>query len=189
MHAWNSANGLPVKKFKCGHCGELVSSVLGYTTNIGTAALMYICPNCADPTYFKGGRQIPGPVAGNKVEYLPSELEALYLEARNCVSVGANTASVLACRKLLMHIAVAQGANAGESFISYVEYLANSGFVPPNGKGWVDHIRKKGNEANHEIALMGQGDADELISFLEMLLKFIYEFPSRVPAATPAKAL
>lgn len=80
-----------------------------------------------------------------------------------------------------MSIAVSQGAKAGDSFISYVEYLANNGYVPPNGRGWVDHIRKKGNEATHEIVLMTREDAHDLISFAEMLLKFIYEFPSRVP--------
>jgi hypothetical protein len=80
-----------------------------------------------------------------------------------------------------MNIAVSQGAKPGGSFISYVEYLASNGYVPPNGKGWVDHIRKKGNEATHEIVLMTQDDAQELISFSEMLLKFIYEFPNRVP--------
>jgi hypothetical protein len=80
-----------------------------------------------------------------------------------------------------MNVAVSQGAEAGNTFISYVEYLAANGYVPPNGKGWVDHIRKKGNEATHEIVLMSKDDAQELISFVEMLLKFIYEFPSRVP--------
>ena len=80
-----------------------------------------------------------------------------------------------------MNVAVSQGAKAGDTFISYVEYLAANGYVPPNGKGWVDHIRKKGNEATHEIVLMSLDDAQELISFVEMLLKFIYEFPSRVP--------
>lgn len=83
-----------------------------------------------------------------------------------------------------MNIAVAQGAKAGETFLTYVDHLAETGYVPPNGRGWVDHIRKKGNEANHEIKLMVQADAEELIAFTEMLLKFIYEFPNRVP--TPA---
>ncbi len=59
--------------------------------------------------------------------------------------------------------------------------MAAKGYVPPNGRGWVDHIRKKGNEANHEIRLMTKIDAEELVSFAEMLLKFIYEFPERVP--------
>jgi hypothetical protein len=35
---------------------------------------------------------------------------------------------------------------------------------------------------------MTRGDAEELISFVEMLLKFIYEFPARVPGAGPAPA-
>ena len=42
--------------------------------------------------------------------------------------------------------------------------------------------RKKGNEATHEIAIMNQPDAKELLSFVEMLLRFIYEFPSMIPA-------
>jgi hypothetical protein len=80
-----------------------------------------------------------------------------------------------------MNLAVNLGAKPGEPFIVYVEYLAANGYVPPNGKGWVDHIRKKGNEATHEIVLMQQKDSEELIAFAEMLLKFIYEFPSKIP--------
>ena len=73
-----------------------------------------------------------------------------------------------------------------KGFVEYVEYLAAKGYVPPNGQGWVDHIRVKGNEANHEIRLMKKSDSEELISFSEMLLKFIYEFPQRVPKAGEA---
>ncbi len=83
-----------------------------------------------------------------------------------------------------MNIAVNLGAPVGQTFISYVEYLAKNGYVPPNGKGWVDHIRRKGNEATHEIALMTQEDANDLITFSEMLLKFIYEFPSKIKPTT-----
>ena len=86
-----------------------------------------------------------------------------------------------------MHIAVAQKAAVGKNFVEYVEYLADQGYVPPNGRGWVDHIRTRGNEANHEIQLMAKSDAEELISFAEMLLKFIYEFPQRVPKPKGAK--
>jgi hypothetical protein len=80
-----------------------------------------------------------------------------------------------------MHIGVDSGAATGLNFLEYVEYLAAKGYVPPNGKTWVDHIRRKGNEANHEIVLMQKEDAEQLIDFVEMLLKFIYEFPNRVP--------
>lgn len=81
----------------------------------------------------------------------------------------------------MMNIAVGKGAAKDLSFLQYVEYLASKGYVPPDGKHWVDHIRSKGNDANHEIALMKGADAEELITFAEMLLKFVYEFPARVP--------
>ena len=66
--------------------------------------------------------------------------------------------------------------------LQVVENTPHFGFVPPNGRIWIDHIRNKGNEANHEIKLMVKQDAEELILFSEMLLKFIYEFPNKVPS-------
>jgi hypothetical protein len=187
MQRWQQPQQLGPKQFTCGSCDRQVASVNGYFSveerNSAIQTHIYICPNCAVPTYFDkaAGKQIPGPTPGGHVEHLPKDIESLYLEARQCVSIGAYTASVLACRKLLMHIGVAQGASEGGTFISYVEYLAKAGYVPPNGKGWVDHIRNRGNEANHEIKLMKQQDAEELISFITMLLRFIYEFPEKVP--------
>lgn len=180
---WIGLNDIGPKQFRCGHCGYNVADNKGYFTDRNSNMRIYICPNCTEPTYFSGNlKQFPGVTPGNEVGHLPKELEELYREARNCCSVSAFTASVLASRKMLMNIAVEQGAKEGLRFIEYVEYLANNGFIPPNGRSWVDHIRKKGNEATHEISLMTQDDAEELISFTEMLLKFIYEFPSRVPS-------
>lgn len=178
---WQGLSAIGPRKYKCGHCGFVVANDKGYFDDASRHRI-YLCPNCNMPSYFDDlGKQYPGATPGNEVAHLPKELERLYREARNCCSVSAYTSSVLACRKLLMNIAVQQGANEGLKFIDYVSYLADNGFIPPNGKGWVDHIRKKGNEATHEIALMSQADAEELIALTEMLLKFIYEFPSRVP--------
>jgi len=82
---------------------------------------------------------------------------------------------------MLMNIAVEEGDKEGKNFVSYVEYLSEKGFIPPNGKKWVDYIRTKGNEANHEIALMSEEDAHLLLTFVKMLMKFIYEFPGMLP--------
>lgn len=181
MATWQSVGGIGSRPFRCGYCGFNVASDRGYH-HANPYFKIHICPHCDKPTYFEGSNyQVPGVVPGNEVAHIPAELESLYREARNCCGVSAFTASVLASRKMLMNIAVKQGAKEGDKFIEYVNYLADNGFIPPNGKGWVDHIRKKGNEATHEIALMSQADAEELIAFTEMLLKFIYEFPARVP--------
>jgi len=82
---------------------------------------------------------------------------------------------------MVMHIAVEKSAKVGLSFFDYVNFISDEGYVPPNGKHWVDHIRKKGNEANHEIVLMNATDARELLTFIEMLLRFVYEFPNMIP--------
>jgi len=143
---------------------------------------VYICSFCGKPTFFESnGKQFPGVAFGDTVDSLPPDVASLYNEARFSMTVNAFTSAVLTCRKLLMHLAVEKGAPAGGSFLDYVEYLAQKGYVPPDGKGWVDHIRKKGNEANHEIKIMLEADAKDLIQFSEMLLKFMYEFPAKVP--------
>ena len=48
----------------------------------------------------------------------------------------------------------------------------------PDGKEWVDHIRNVGNDANHEIIIMKNETSKELLTFMEMLLKIVYEFPN-----------
>lgn len=182
--AWHNFQQIPSRAYTCGFCGNRVASDKGYHHEADRRICIYICPHCDMPTFFAPDIQVPGVAAGNEVRALPKDIHALYREARACVAAGAHTAAVLTCRKLLMNIAVSEGAAAGKTFMDYVEYLAKNGYVPPKGKDWVDHIRRKGNEANHEIVLMTESHASELISFAEMLLKFIYEFPSRVPLAS-----
>jgi len=172
--------------YACGYCGDKVASASGYQCNEGgtgaVVAFIRICPGCKRPTFFPvSGDRCPGTAPGRPVAELPDDLSKLYEEARQSAAAQAPTAAVMVCRKILMNIAVSKGAQHGESFVSYVDYLANQGYIPPSGKSWVDYIRTKGNEANHEIALMIPQDATSLITFVEMLLKFIYEFPSLVP--------
>ena len=124
--------------------------------------------------------QIPSPSYGEVIGGLPASVSEVYEEARRCFSCRSYTGTVLLLRKLLMHIAVEHGAEPGGSFVSYVERLADDGYIPPNGKGWVDEIRKMANEATHELVTMGREDAERLLDFSEMLLRFVYEFPSRI---------
>lgn len=180
---WHNSSNIGSKQYTCGWCNNLIATPQGFHSQANAGHRIYICPHCDRPTAFIDNKPVPGVSYGANVNHLPADVSSLYEEARGCTAASCYTAAVLICRKLLMNIAVSQGAKVGGTFISYVEYLAANGYVPPNGKGWVDHIRKKGNEATHEIVLMSQEDAQELISFAEMLLKFIYEFPNRVPTA------
>ncbi len=185
---WRVLQDLPNGAFVCGYCNTSVSSVKGYKLGAQSdgsglqIGAIYICPNCGGPVFFTpNNHYMPAPLLGNSVQHVPNDLNELYEEARRCTGESCYTAAVLLCRKMLMNIAVEQGASDGLRFIEYVNYLSDEGFTPPNGKHWVDHIRKKGNEATHEIALMNENDARELLIFVEMLLRFIYEFPNMIP--------
>jgi len=179
MPNWRKVHEIMPRKYVCGYCGNTVMSNRGYWDDQLQQGI-WICP-CGNPTFFDSKNQYPSYPFGNKIEGIAEAgVRELYDEARRCTAAQAFTAAVLVCRKLLMHIAVEKGAPEGKSFIEYVEFLSDNHYVPPDGKGWVDYIRKKGNEATHEIVLMKQEDATDLISFTEMLLRFVYEFPSKI---------
>jgi len=182
--AWQNTDSIGAEGYTCGWCGHLVSSNRGYKSS--SSRKIFICPHCDKPTFFEYQSLYPGSAPGAAVSHLPPSLDFLYGEARRSTAASCYTAAVLCCRKLLMNIAVDKGAKQGDKFVAYVQHLSDSGYVPPDGKGWVDHIRRKGNEANHEIAQMGQADAEELVAFSEMLLKFMYEFPAKVPVQPAA---
>jgi hypothetical protein len=96
------------------------------------------------------------------------------------MKVNAYTAAAMCCRKLLMNVAVALGADEGKKFWQYVEYLKDSGYLPVNAKDWLTHIKHRGNEANHEIRIVEREDAEQLIEFSELMLKIVYEVPAKM---------
>ena len=195
-HIWKNSEDLgQIQRYVCGHCGERVASQkgFGYVMNIlqglgpnnGMSRLIAICPKCEAPSYFSEFGQVPGPNVIPDVKHLPHSVDELFREVGRCVQVGAYTSAVLACRKLLMHIAVDLGAKEGQNFVTYVEYLYDNHYVPPSGKAWIDLIRAEGNEANHEIVFKDQKDAESLIGVLVHLLRSAYEFPGEIPAPGP----
>jgi hypothetical protein len=186
---WYKPQDLQNRMFMCGFCDTNVSSGEGYRLGQNTdgagkqIGAVYLCPNCGGPSFFTPDtRQFPLPALGNYIQQVPQALGALYEEAKRWTSQNCHTAAVLLCRKMLMNIAVERGASEGLKFIECVCYLSDKGYVPPKGKRWVDDIRKKGNEATHDITLAGRADATDLVGFLGMLLRFIYGFPKLVPA-------
>jgi hypothetical protein len=148
---WKNVEKITSVHYQCGYCGKNIASDRGYTCEMHPDddwGVIAICHYCSKPTYLdKFKNQYPGVAFGNHVDHIPNkEISELYDEARRCLSVNTNMASILCSRKLLIHIAVSKGAETVLSFKKYVEYLASKGFVPPDGNEWVNHIREKGNE-------------------------------------------
>ena len=178
---WQGTEGLPARRWRCGWCGSIVSTSRGYQEKGHGLGVIYPCSHCGRPTYLEKGVPHPGEPYGENVEHLPGDVEQIYAEVRKCMSAGAHTAAVLACRKMLMHVAVGKGAEPGKSFVEYVDHLATQHYIPPGAVGWVDHIRTRGNELNHEINIADEADAKGLVDLVAMLLKLIYEYPAKAP--------
>jgi hypothetical protein len=176
--------GVPSATWTCGFCEAKTGNDRGWKSEtsdeIGTIRL---CPACGAPTFFDTRNEtIPRPLPGHGVEHLPDDVATLYTECRRALQAEAFSASIMACRKILMHVAVDRGAPKKDtSFKQYVEYLDEHGYVPPDGKVWVDYIKDRGNDANHEIKSFTRDDADGVLMFTGALLRVVYELPGKVP--------
>lgn len=185
----NTTDGKP-KSYTCGYCAHQVGPVKCFRGTLyrkntkgglqSTETAVYICSYCNMPTFFpdiQSNLQTPSPMPGTPIKHIPSAINNAYQEARLCFQAGSFTASVLMCRKLLMNMAVTNGAEINLSFASYVDFLASNGYLPPNAKPWVDRIRLLGNEATHDVTAKSSTDATLALKVTEMLLRFLYEYP------------
>lgn len=180
MHwnGWHQLSDLGSKEYTCGYCGKEVGTNHGFFHNSGSQPKIYICTNCGCPTFFDGdGNQQPGPLLGRNIENLPPDINEIYREIRESIKDSNYTAAQLLGRKLIMHLAVSVAeAKEGETFVQYVNHLQSAGYIPPNGKAWIDYVKKLGNEKNHEIKIGTAEESSRILKFIEVLLIFIYEF-------------
>ncbi len=190
---WNGVQSARSRNYRCAYCGNGIASDKGWFA-AGNGEIR-LCPHCLFPTFFglaadgKSPLVIPAPPPGRPVAGLPVDVGRLYEEARQSAAAGAYTASVLVCRKMIVDLAVDQGDKyeREKRFGPYVEFLANKILAPSQSTEWLDRIREQGNKATHELGVMGEQDALLLLTFMDLILRILYEFPAMLAAnaATP----
>ena len=178
---WLGTQHVTADSYRCGYCGVDVASQEGLHTS-GYAAYICLCPQCNVPTFFSAvGTQIPGPLLGGNVGGLQTDVEKLYKEARLCITVDSFTGAVMLCRKILMNVSVEKGAKEGLHFVEYVKWLVNEGYAPKGSQEWVEYIKDRGNDANHQIIPMAKEDAIAILGLTEQLLRNMFELPGLIP--------
>lgn len=186
--SYTAVGQTPAQSYTCPWCQKGVTSVEGLFNGQPGLDRLQFCPGCTRPTFIAAtGETIPGLGYGDHVEELSDNVARLYDEARRCLSVNASHAAVLLARKLLMHVAVDQGAEENKSFAHYVNYLVSQNLIPPGTKDWVDEVRELGNDATHEIKEFSLNEAKAAIDFVSMLLKLLYEYPARGAKSVAAR--
>jgi Domain of unknown function (DUF4145) len=178
---YDGSNSSSWETYVCGHCGVKVTGAVaaGYvwTDSLGNNRRnqWLLCTNCFRPSAKLEDNIFPGISFGPILQGLPSDVEESYEEARCCMKVNAYTAAELICRKILMHVAVEKGAKEGKSFAEYLSHLEAQGYITPPMKGWVDLIRKNGNESTHKLDSPDEKRAKSTVMFTAELLRLTYE--------------
>lgn len=184
---FKNCSNVPCNDITCAWCNTIVSPNRGYNVVNSSQpelfSIIYICPHCKQLIIFRDydRRTFPSPSYGKDVKKLPEDIEEIYNECRSCYSSGAYTGVILLGRKLLMHIAVDEGAEADKNFVYYVDYLVKNNYIPPKIKHLLVFVKNEGNEANHQLIIKNQEEAKKLIDFIEMILVILYEYADDTP--------
>lgn len=168
----------------CFFCGERVAGLpKGWrivTSSNRHLGWVRICNACNFPTFFLANDKpaLQGPY-GRPLRRVPDDSRRVYDEARQCCSIEAYSAAVLLCRKLLVHIAhdlqPESPKERRQTFAQYIDWLNDNGYIPPNGKGWVDWLKDRGNAENHEIVEATRNEAERIVDLSYALLLWNYE--------------
>lgn len=191
---WHNVLHFPAQSYTCPYCSHLVASNEGYSFEArmddpsedtfpdNRWGYICICPNCQNPTIIFEGRQFPSLPHVEPLEHLPEDVCGVYEEARRCMSNGCFTAVVMLCRKIIMNVAVEQGApKEGDTFQAYVDFLHDRHLFHPLCIPILNQIKKVGNDANHKIKSISHDDAQKVITFTYHVLLYIYEIPGDAP--------
>lgn len=112
---------------------------------------------------------------------VPRAIRESFKEASNNMRIGSHMSTALMCRRTIELLAKKQGATKGD-LASKLKKLRDDGVIDKTLYDWADALRLAGNDAAHEADSnygITKEDADDLLSFTEAIVDFVYIFKAR----------
>lgn len=112
---------------------------------------------------------------------VPAEIASAFSEAATALSARCPRASAVMARRTLEAVTADQGQASG-SLHERLKALASSGVLLPTLSDWASEVRLIGNAGAHydPIETVSQEDAQQLLSFVQELLRYLYELPAEL---------
>lgn len=181
-----SPTGPPnTKRFRtvliCSNCEEIVIAVFD-----GSSSASYSPNSCpGDPRKFGWNifKSYPTPAPSKCPTHTPDELKRIFVQAANALKRGDSDASGAMSRKVLdvstQQLLSADSKKYG-NIQGRIDALAAANKLTPDLKEWAHQLRLGGNDAAHDLDPFTQEEADELLSFAELYLIYVYSLPARL---------
>ena len=167
----NSRKVLNFDTYKCGNCANFVMVFWSPSEdNVGGHGLH----NYIVAPWPRG--------IGDGEDYWPTAARRHWKQAHSNLNNNNYDAAALMARSALQVITRDQGAT-GNTLYEEIESLATSGVLSPTIKDWSHEVRELGNpvaHANPDDEETSAEDAEDIVKFLDFLLKYLYDLPKQI---------
>jgi hypothetical protein len=112
---------------------------------------------------------------------VPSDIADALAEAATALAAGCYRASAVMARRTLEAVTADQGESNG-TLATRLAALSSKGVLQPTLGDWAKEVRLVGNTGAHfdPIDTVPKEDAEQLLSFVQELLRYLYELPAEL---------
>jgi hypothetical protein len=135
--------------------------------------------------YYNSIEEYPRKIKSNIPEYLPANIHNFFLQACSSLRTENFDSSAIMSRKVLeVSVKKIHPARQGTLY-KRIELLEAEGLITSDLKEWAHIIREDGNESAHEEEPVTKEFAEDILSFTEMFLLYVFTMPGMVNAKKP----
>jgi HEPN domain-containing protein len=135
--------------------------------------------------YYSSIREYPRKIENKIPEYLPSNINNFFSQAISALRSDNYDSSAMMSRKVLeVSVKTIHPESSGSLYLR-IESLEREGLITNDLKEWAHIIREDGNESAHEEQPVTREFAEEILSFTELFLLYVFTMPGMVKERMP----